>query len=363
MEGITQPAQPDFMFDLFGVPLARVLGCVPSQQTNADFARTEEWWEEQHRRAAERGCYAPANSKGTIYAKPEETAFRHGGWAVHRAAVRAALVRGGFAGARVERFDNCGGGCVVEASMDTGELRIRGNYCGDRFCEPCSVARSKHVAEELLCLMEGKRCSFLTIAPQHTNGSLCQQIAELEHAFRCLRQTALWKSRVVGGAKVLEIKIEEADRCSWHPHLHILLEGSYLPHADLVRLLEKSLKRSCHVYIEPAVPGRHVRYLCKYVGKAIDGGVVDSPGHLDVALRALSGRRVCDRFGAWRGAVPLPDKPAVVWKPICSLAWLVSASASGDQWAARTLAVLLSKRSGEVDVDLGKGVQREMGSG
>lgn len=264
-----------------------------------------------------------------------ETHFRHDGWKVTRERVAAALQRICVPMARQERFNHCGSGCVIEVCGVSGRARAVSNHCHDRFCKPCGDQRSRLIAANLERHLDQREARFITLTLKHNPSRLCDQVERLMTCFRRLREWVGWEECVKGGAAFLEVKLARDNR-TWHPHLHIIAEGSYLAHH---RLSEKWLSITGDSSIVDIRfvrdPGEVVRYVAKYASKPLDSTLFRSPDHLDEAMLALRGKRLCNTFGSWRG-LKLEERPEDPgsWTPVCSLVNLRRAVADGEAWAA-----------------------------
>jgi hypothetical protein len=119
-------------------------------------------------------------------------------------------------------------------------------------------------------------------------------------SFRRLRQRRWWRDRVDGGIGTVEVTFNKQTR-QWHPHLHVMLDGVYLPQAELKEQWEGVTKDSFIVHIT-AVHGREqaAGYISKYISKPSDVAQLDLPQAVELA-KALAGRRTVITFGAAHG--------------------------------------------------------------
>jgi hypothetical protein len=153
-----------------------------------------------------------------------------------------------------------------------------------------------------------------------------------------LRARQFWKDHVTGGAAFVEIKVAKDGRV-WHPHIHLIVEGDYLPNRRLSDEWLTVTGDSSVVDVRYAHDTDEVaRYVCKYASKALDSGVYLSPEHLNEAVLALKGRRMCATFGTWRG-VELEKLPPTSgdWHPVCTYVRLTRSAADGEAWAVKLL--------------------------
>jgi len=263
-----------------------------------------------------------------------EIVFRHGGWLADRGRVRRALVACGAREGRLERFDSCGTDCVIEYSAKLQKHRVRASYCGDRFCVPCSVARSAKIRPKLKKLCEGKRVRFVTLTRTGDDASLVDALNDVYRSFGKLRECRLWRSSVTGGAAVVEITRGKNLR-HWHVHLHILCVGSYLPQRELSEAWRHASGGSFIVHVrEVKDHAAGIDYTCKYVTKGFDRSVVLDPDALLECVVALRGRRLLAAFGEWYGSnVELERDNPGDWRNIGRLDVVATASLRCEPWA------------------------------
>lgn len=267
----------------------------------------------------------------------EEQQFRHSGWAVRRRQVYDCLCRLSQTPARIDRFCNCGSGCVVEANTLTGDTRFAANYCHDRLCAPCGAARSSRVTRALIAEAGQKMVRFCTFTLRHSNTPLKDQIDRLYRSFAALRRRRWFLDRVSGGAAVLEIKLGREGL--WHVHLHCLVLGKFLPQADLAKEWHAVTGDSYIVDVRKVDDGHNsIRYVSAYVGKPVDASIYQDPARLDEAATALRGRRVINTWGVWAKLdLDADDDTGGVWVVVGTLRDLLRDAANGDRAAAMML--------------------------
>ena len=147
---------------------------------------------------------------------------------------------------------------------------------------------------------EGKNCRFITFTLCGSGKDKLNDLVDrLYKSFRYLRSHPVWE-RQLGGAAFLEIKrSSKSDR--WHPHLHVISEGKFIPQSDLSDAWRSITHDSYVVDIRPCGGETTKRYVCKYASKPLNSSFADVPAHLDEAIEALKGRRLCLTFGTWYG--------------------------------------------------------------
>lgn len=176
---------------------------------------------------------------------------------------------------------------------------------------PCARDRSSVIRQNLKRLLPKSRLRFLTLTLRSEGQPLTDLLDKLLKSFKRLRSRAFWRERVTAGLAVLEVKyIPETKR--WHPHLHVLLAGKYLPQPMIKQAWLEITGDSYIVHIVPVNnKNAQIRYVTKYVTKPLDSIVVGQPALLAEAVDALHGRKLLHTFGAWarwKLLEPLTDK-------------------------------------------------------
>jgi hypothetical protein len=150
-----------------------------------------------------------------------------------------------------------------------------------------------------------KAARHLVLTVKSTDCALRQQLASLRAWFAKLRRTRVWRDRVVSGVYTIEVTINERTGL-WHPHIHCVFDGLYLPWKLLQRTWHDITDGSDIIWIEPVhnAPGMAAE-LCKYIGKPQDAA---NWTDLQIRTYALSthGSRMVQSFGRTRPA-PIVD--------------------------------------------------------
>lgn len=136
---------------------------------------------------------------------------------------------------------------------------------------------------------------FVTLTLKHTSEPLDGQIDRLYKAFRLMRRDKEFNSLVSAGIWFFQVKLNK-DLTEWHPHLHILVTGRYIPKRFLSRLWLRCTKSSsivdiAYVHNKQAV----VKYVARYCARPSNLSEMPETFRIDV-FDALHGRRLC---GAW----------------------------------------------------------------
>lgn len=267
--------------------------------------------------------------------------FRHTGWARDRQRVYNALRRTGQTGNRIHDFTECGKHAYVFQSVEDPDIyTLGGSTCHDRFCLPCARERSRVIATNVKDKLESERARFLTLTLKSTTESLLDLLAKLSGDFTALRRTKLWRHKVTGGVAFLEVKwIERTQR--WHPHLHCLVQGRYIPQDELSKTWLRITHTSHVIDIRIASDNAHVtHYITKYASKPLDHTVVMNPDKLDEAILAMKGKRLCTTFGSWRGYKLTQPPESGTWIQLGTLEELITRAQDGDSLAIEAIQAL-----------------------
>jgi hypothetical protein len=337
---------------------------------------------EQRAKAKQEVC-EPRNEHD-IELGPDEEWFRHNNWREKRKVVRSALASADTSASALFNFDNCGAGCQVEFSKEQNRYRIVGSYCHSRHCQPCMKAKSALITNNLRKKMQGMKQGtyhFITLTLAHDKTRTPrQQIQRLYECYKRLRQTDEWKygqlnadriykaskqgvkhSEAIkhvslkgqrGGAATLEIKHTEAGHRKakdgstywyeggWHPHLHIISEGSMITDHRLKDLWFQITTDSWECDCRRISADKDVAYYVgKYVTKGTNDAVWQDPTRASEFVKAVKGVRMCATFGEWRGYKLLQREPEKKgeWTHIASLASICRRARTGDEWAIEIL--------------------------
>jgi len=233
-------------------------------------------------------------------------AFRHSGWTRERDAVDAALVALGMADHRIDAFRGCGRDAwVLRSNEHPDRLRISANYCHDRFCLPCATHRGAVLAARIRDWLGSEPARFVTLTLASDSKSLTDRLDRLILAFRRLRRTRWWRGRVKGGIATTEIKWS-VKSSHWHPHLHILCRGDFLPAGELSKEWHIASGDSYIVDVQLVNdPGQAASYIAKYVSKPCPKSTYHNFDRLQEMMMALTGRRLFLTFGTCN----LPKRP------------------------------------------------------
>lgn len=263
-----------------------------------------------------------------------EQDFRHGGWAQVRARTRAALLTLDKSDARIERFDECGSHAWVLRHNDhRDKYRIASSRCHDRFCTPCARERAALYADNIHRHARDRNLLFVTLTIRHSDQELSRQLDRLIRSFRLLRGSKPWTSKIAGGCAFIEVK-RSRDNHHWHPHLHVIAEGTYVPQSDLAHRWHAITGDSYIVDIRRVrTTAEAARYASKYAGKPIANSATHDQGLLLQCIEALQRRRLVFTFGSWRGLRLAERHDTGEWHAVAPLAELIELAKRGNKHA------------------------------
>lgn len=260
--------------------------------------------------------------------------FRHSGWRTDRLRVYLSLCRTFGDCRRAEAFRHCGTNAwVLKNVSQPGKFRLAANYCHDRFCRPCSVARSNLIAGNLRGRIRNKPHRFVTLTLRQTDQPLHKCLDRLYFAFAKLRRSSLWQEAVYGGVACLELTRGQKND-HWHVHLHCIVSGKFLPQDKLSDAWLRATGDS--PIVDVRMIGDHertVRYVAKYAAKGLDASILRQQDVLDEAVEALHKRRLALTFGDWRGVQLTRCPKSDDWQPLMPLQQLRLRALDGDQTA------------------------------
>ena len=246
--------------------------------------------------------------------------FRHSCWHRQRQAVFTALVASGCGQSRLERFRECGSDVwLMRSAADRNVVRLGGNYCHDRWCLPCGLARSRLLAANMRSLISDRPHRFMTLTLKANDEGLTARLRHLYASFSRLRRNPIWKRNVTGGAAFCEC-IWSAASAAWHVHLHIIAAGKFLPQQQLSDAWLRSTGDS--FIVDVRLIGGHdkaVDYVTKYASKPLHPETVRSHDRLCEMIVGLRSRRLVLTFGTWARCKLTATPERQEWIAVCPL--------------------------------------------
>lgn len=198
-------------------------------------------------------------------------------------------------------IEQCGNAARVYIDPDHGQVRPWLRRCKNRLCPFCAKGRQAKVAHQmnnLIAPMKHPRQIILTVKSK--DRPLASQLTHLRHSFAKLRRIKPWKDRVAGGFYVVETTLNE-DTSLWHPHLHIIYDGQYMPWKLLQNHWHRITNDSEIVWVQD-VTDRHaiIGELTKYLGKP-QRVHTWPPMKIREYASAISGSQMYKAFGSLHG--------------------------------------------------------------
>lgn len=196
-------------------------------------------------------------------------------------------------------------GCRTRAwfvrNRTDGSVRVAANSCRLRWCPLCARARANYIRHQVAEWFEtADHPKFLTVTIKHSNEDLTTQINRIYDAFRKLRKTKFFRDACTGGIWFFQI-CWNSQRGEWHPHIHAIVTGSYMPYRKLRSLWYYATGDSevldIRVVRDPKKVGD---YVARYAARPCQ--LADIPFKQGVELMtSLYGRRLAGSWGTAKG--------------------------------------------------------------
>ncbi len=192
----------------------------------------------------------------------------------------------------------------------TGEVRIRSDSCGLRWCPMCQQARQNYIAQQIspwLCRVNYPK--LLTLTLRHTSKPLQGQVEFLYQCFQKFRKRKYISSMTAGGVWFFQVK-KSKDNWAWHPHLHVLLDSEFMDRKILSKIWKDVTGGSSVIDIRSIDDtDRAVKHHARYC--AGPTGLVDLELHEQLELYdCFKGRRLVGCFGSAKRISLRPRPPA-----------------------------------------------------
>lgn len=244
---------------------------------------------------------------------------------------------------RTRRFAACGTRSIVlQSTEDPSRYKVGCQRCHDRFCLPCMQDRARLIVANLRAQLQYEPTRFITLTLKHNDSPLAEQLDRLYSSFTCLRRRQFWQDTVTGGVAFLELKLSSDDDL-WHPHLHVLARGKYVPQKLIASAWLQITGDSYIVDIRMAKSPEHLyTYLTRYVTKGWSTGIYRKLHRLREAILALAGRKLLASFGDFSRLRLLEPPTPETWVDLGTLQEIVTLAARRVSWAMTALAAIFS---------------------
>jgi len=180
---------------------------------------------------------------------------------------------------------------------ETGLVSVAANKCGLRWCPLCAQARANYIRHSVSeWLSHADHPKFLTLTVKHTDEPLIDQITKLYESFRRLRKVKGFKKYVTGGVWFFQI-CRNVQEGQWHPHLHCIITGEYIPTRYLQNLWHKVTVDSHVLKLQSITdPDRVAGEVARYASRPANLKDFGLKSGLEL-YSAMHGKRLCGKWG------------------------------------------------------------------
>jgi hypothetical protein len=206
-------------------------------------------------------------------------------------------------------LENCRHFAWFTRHAGTGQVKVVANACHLRWCPVCAATKRIMIKSAVSkWLKTVKRPKFMTFTLKHSTEELPDQIKRLYKAYRLFRQHKLLKKKQRGGVWFFQLKRSEKSG-EWHPHLHVVVDMDYINKVEIQDEWLLVTGDSFVVDIRAIKnPGKVVDYVARYCATPCNLADYTS-GDQDTIFYALSGKRLCGRFGTGNACRFKPERP------------------------------------------------------
>lgn len=209
---------------------------------------------------------------------------------------------------RAEAFRACRSSSWFVRHRVTSEIRLASSRCNLRWCPLC-IKTKRYVMRQALIpwVKRAKKPKFVTLTLKHSDAPLDHQIKSLYKFFGILRRRPFWKKRITAGVWFFQIKRGKNDGL-WHPHLHLICDGRYVPQKELSEAWDNVTGGSKIVDIRQVKdPKKAADYVSRYATAPCDLTSFSDDDAIEI-FDSLHGRRICGSFGNCRDLQLVPSK-------------------------------------------------------
>jgi len=212
-------------------------------------------------------------------------------------------------------------------------------------------AQAFHLKAKIADNIKGVVYRLVTLTLKTQGPWLRADLDHLYRSFRRLKQRAFWRHHVTGGVVFCEVKWNP-EKHRWHPHLHCLVHGKFLPHNDLSKQWHAATGDSFIVDVRAVKNANQAAdYVAKYVTKGYGPSVFETRETLLECIRAMKGRRLVLKLGDWEGFDLQAEPSDEGWEVVERLGVLLDRVRDGDVEAHLILAHLRAELT-EIDADM-----------
>lgn len=230
-----------------------------------------------------------------------------------------------------KRLNGCRTNATIMQHEDTHELRVASRHCNLRWCPMCMGTRRYIITQSVKGWLERrKHPKFLTFTLKSCNDPLETQVQRLYDCFRKIRRRTWLQKLIKGGVWFFQFTYNFQTE-QFHPHVHCLIDGEYIPKG---KLKASWLEITGDSYIIDIRKVDDVDKASEYVAR-----YATAPANLNkipvpiaaAAVIALKDRRIVGAFGSARGMHLAPRKPEEVskWRRVAHY-WFAKIKAQWD---------------------------------
>jgi hypothetical protein len=246
---------------------------------------------------------------------------------------------------RIFRYKHCLDKAWFYRNKSTGEVAVFSGACKDRACPVCASRRSYDLSKKVSeWIAVRKHVRFATFTLRSNDKPLDDQISCLYSAFRKLRRDPRVRRALAAGIWFFQTTFN-VDTQQWHPHLHCVTIGRYIPQAELS---EAWLRASGDSYVVDlryvCAPEKVAQYVARYAARPYR--LLDLPrARRQEAVLAFFSRRL---FGTWGALEARPrikrDKADLSgWE--CLGSWSYVKALQGIDWRAEVILIAWQTRT------------------
>lgn len=186
-------------------------------------------------------------------------------------------------------------------NVETNRVHVISNSCRLRWCPICSTGRTGYIIHNLTPWMKKiKVPRFMTLTMKHSNDSLSEQIGTLYRNFRTLRKHKWFRKYVRGGVWFFQVKLSVNGE-QWHPHLHCIIQGDYIPKMELSKRWEQITGDSKIVDVKLVRDTENTAgYVARYSARPAQLSKYPNELRVEIFI-AMHGRRLAGSWGTARG--------------------------------------------------------------
>lgn len=235
--------------------------------------------------------------------------------AYRRALEIYAAVDGSFGGKFSSRLQQCRKVAFFYQNKATKKLRVQSSRCKLRWCPICrDVSRMIVTTATEKWLRCQKFPKMITLTLKHSDDPLNLQIKRIYDCFKKLKTRSIFQRLITGGVWFFQLKFNHTTE-QWHPHIHCLVAGHFVPHNQLKSVWRKLTGDSDIVDIRPVKDLEGcANEVARYATSPADITAVNEQRALEIYY-ATKHRRICGSWGTARSITlsPQPQDDDDMW--------------------------------------------------